>query len=168
MNAITSRIVATTLLIFAVQSGWAEEMARRTAAAAHKDHIMVTPKEIKWGECPPFLPPGAKCAIIQGDPQVANVLFTIRSRMPDNYRLPSHFHSADEHLTVISGTFMMGLGEKFDDKAMKPMTVGSFMVMPKGAPHFAKTRGETVLQVHAIGPLDFIYVNPAEDPSRKH
>jgi hypothetical protein len=87
MNAITTRIVATTLLLFAVQSGRAEEPTN-LAPAALKKHIMIAPEEIEWGECPPFLPPGAKCTTIEGDPQASHALFTIRSKLPDNYKIP--------------------------------------------------------------------------------
>lgn len=137
------------------------------AAAVLKEHIMVTPAEVKWADCPPSIPPGAKCANIEGDRSAPNVLFTYRLKMPDKYRIAPHFHPADEHLTVISGTFKMGLGGTFDEKSMKPMVAGSFMVMPKGAPHYATTQGETVLQVHAIGPWSLTYVNPSDDPRKK-
>jgi hypothetical protein len=64
MHAITTRLIATTLLLFAVQSGRAEEPTN-PAPAALKKHIMVAPEEIEWGECPPFLPAGAKCTTVQ-------------------------------------------------------------------------------------------------------
>lgn len=166
MNAKTAGIVAVTLLIFAVQSAWAGDPTHSAPAALGK-HIMVAPEDIVWGECPPFLPPGGKCTTIEGDPQKPNALFTIRSKLPDNYKIAPHTHPMDEHITVISGTFQMGLGEKFDEKAMTPMPAGSFMVMPKNAPHFALTRGETIVQVHAIGPMTFTYINPADDPSKR-
>lgn len=86
--------------------------------------------------------------------------------MPDNYKLAPHFHPADEHLTVISGTFNMGLGDRLDVQKTKALTAGSFVVMPKGARHYAGTNAETVLQIHAIGPWGVTYVNPADD-SRK-
>ncbi len=141
--------------------------ATNPAAAVLKSHIMMTLDEIKWGDCPPALPPGAKCAVIEGDTKAPNVLFAYRLKMPDNYRIAPHFHPADEHLVVISGTFNMGLGDKLDTKATKPMTAGSFVVMPKGTHHFAWTKGETVLQVYAIGPWGLTYVNPEDDPRRK-
>jgi mannose-6-phosphate isomerase-like protein (cupin superfamily) len=137
------------------------------AAAAVKTHIMTTPEEIKWGSCSPWLPPGAKCAAIEGDPKTPNVLFAYRMKMPDNYRIAAHFHPADEHLVVILGTFNMGLGDKLDPNATRPMTAGSFMVMPKGTHHFAWTKGETIVQIYGIGPWGFIYVNPADDPRGK-
>jgi hypothetical protein len=58
----------------------------------------------------------------------------------------------------------MGLGKKFNQSTTKAMRAGSFMIMPKDAPHFAWTRGETILQVHAIGPWGLTYVNPEDDP----
>jgi mannose-6-phosphate isomerase-like protein (cupin superfamily) len=134
------------------------------AAAVLKSHIMVTPEEIKWGECPPALPPGAKCAVVEGDMKAANMLFAYRLKVPDNYRIGPHFHPADEHLLVIRGVFNMGMGDKFDLRATQPMGAGSFMVMPKGEHHFAWTKGETIIQVYAIGPWGLTYVNPKDDP----
>lgn len=163
---ILAGFVATTLLLLATGSIQAGEPTRSAPAGLGK-HIMVAPADIVWGECPPFLPPGAKCAILEGDPQVPNALFTIRSKLPHNYRIPPHFHSSDEHVTVISGAFKMGLGKTFDQKAMRRMAAGSFMVMPKDAPHFALTQGDTIVQVHAIGPMTFTYINPVDDPRNR-
>ena len=144
----------------------AQEPTKPTAALS-KSHIMLTPEDIKWGECPPEVPRGAKCAVIEGDPKAANALHAIRAKMPDHYKIPPHFHPADEHLVVLSGVFNMGLGDKLDEGAGRAMTAGSFMVMPKGVHHFAWTKGETVLQIYAFGPLDFTYVNPQDDPRKR-
>jgi quercetin dioxygenase-like cupin family protein len=142
----------------------ADESPTNPAAAAVKDHIMVSPEQLKWEACSPALPPSARCASVEGDRTAPNVLFTFRAKLPDGYRVAPHFHPADEHLTVIQGTFAMGLGKTFDAAALHPMGAGSFMVMPKGSAHFAEARGETVIQVHAIGPWGITYVNPADDP----
>ena len=96
--------------------------------------------------------------------KAANALFAYRVKVPDNYRIAPHFHPADEHLLVISGVFNMGMGDKFEMSATRPMGAGSFMVMPKGTRHFAWTKGETVVQVYAIGPWGLTYVNPKDDP----
>jgi quercetin dioxygenase-like cupin family protein len=137
------------------------------AAASLESHIMLAPADMKWEDCSSALPPGAKCVTIEGDRNAANVLFTYRVKIPDGYRIAPHFHPADEHLTVIAGTFNMGMGDRLDVAATKPMPAGSFMVMPKGTHHFAWARGETVIQVHAIGPWGITYVNPADDPRRR-
>lgn len=147
--------------------GAAAQTPTNPAAAVLTSHIMVAPSEITWEACPPTLPPGAQCATIEGDRSAPNALFTYRLKMPDNYRIAPHFHPADEHLTIITGTFRMGLGERFSGDSLKPMAAGSFVVMPKGVPHYALTRGETIIQVHAIGPWGLTSVNPDDDP-RNH
>jgi quercetin dioxygenase-like cupin family protein len=134
------------------------------AAAVLKSNVMLTPREMRWGTCPPVLPSTARCVVIEGDAKAPNVLFTFRLKMPDNFRIPPHFHPADEHLTVISGTFNMGSGDTFDTRATRAMTTGSFVVMPKGTHHYAWTKGETIVQVHAIGPWTLLYVRPSDDP----
>ncbi len=145
---------------------YAQEPTKATGAS-DKAHIMLTAVEITWGECPPEIPRGAKCAVIEGNPKAANALHAIRAKMPDGYKIPAHFHPVDEHLVVLSGVFNMGLGDKLDESAGRAMPAGSFMVMPKGVHHFAWTKGETVLQIYAYGPLDFTYVNPQDDPRKR-
>jgi len=150
-----------------VVTGAPKPQATNPAAAVLKPHIMMTLDEMKWVDCPPALPPGAKCSVIEGDTKAPDVLFAFRLKMPDNYRIAPHFHAADEHTLVISGTLNMGRGDKLDTSATKPMTAGSFVVMPKGTHHFLWTKGETVLHVYAFGPWALTYVNPEDDPRTK-
>ena len=158
-------IVLAAVLLCAI--GVSGEEPTNPAAAMLKSHIMVTPADIKWGECPAAIPPGAQCAVVEGDPKAADALFAYRIKCPDGYRIAPHFHPADEHLVVLSGVFNMGLGSKFDEGAGRAMPTGSFMVMPKGAHHFAWTKGETIVQVYAIGPWGLTYVNPKDDPRNR-
>ncbi|MBN8467638.1 cupin domain-containing protein [Corallococcus exiguus] len=103
-------------------------------------------------------------AVIEGDPTVAGKLFTFRFRFPAGYRLPPHFHPADEHVTVLSGELFMGTGEKFDASKAEALPPGSFVVMPANQRHFAFARQPTEIQVHAVGPWGITYVNPKDDP----
>jgi quercetin dioxygenase-like cupin family protein len=137
------------------------------AAAVLKEHIMVQPDNIKWTACSNALPPGAQCASIEGELTAPNVLFTYRVKFPANYKIAPHFHPADEHITVISGTFHLAPGRQFDQRATRAMTAGSFIVMPKGHAHFAWTDSETIVQVHAIGPWGLTYVDPKDDPRQR-
>ena len=130
------------------------------------DHIMVKPENVKWLDGPPSLPPGAKFAVIEGDPKVAG-LFTMRLWFPAGFKIPAHWHPADEHITVISGTFLMGLGDKFDSEKLQALPVGSFGVMLTGTKHFAMVKEETTVQLHGMGPWGINYVNPADDPRKK-
>lgn len=141
--------------------------AAAPAAAQHAGtgHVMILPEELTWVDVP-SLPPGARIAVIEGPLNAAGPL-TARIRFPANYRLPAHHHPVIEHVTVLSGTFNMGMGETFDRARTKALTPGGFAVMQPGTPHFAWTDRETVVQIHSVGPWGVTYVNPAEDPRRK-
>ncbi len=130
------------------------------------DHIMVLPGDIKWVDAPPSLPPGAKAAVIEGDPKVAG-LFTMRIKLPAIYKIMPHSHPADEHVTVIEGSFYMGVGEKFDKQAAKKIPAGGFAVMNTGTRHYAFTKKECIIQIHGMGPWAINYVNAADDPRNK-
>lgn len=75
---------------------------------------------------------------------------------------------AKASITVISGTWVMGLGEGYDLSAPQEFPAGSFLVMPKKVPHFALCKGETIVQGHGIGPLDTTFVHPEDDPRKKN
>ena len=139
----------------------------QAARSEEKSHIMLPPGAITWVACPPSVPQGAQCAAIMGDPTKANTQFSFRIKMPDNFRLPPHFHPADENIVVISGVFNMGLGDKFDPASMHALPVGSFAQMPKGTHHFASAKGETIVQLFGIGPWGITYVNPKDDPRNR-
>src|SRR5205823_6500368 len=134
-----------------------ERQAGPSAAQADQHHVMVAPDEVKWGPSPPALPPGSQMAVLEGDPTKAGTPFTIRAKMPDGYKVPPHWHPTAENVTVLSGTLGMGLGEKFDPAKGHEMTAGAYSRMPKGVRHFAWAKGETVIQVHGVGPFEVTY-----------
>jgi hypothetical protein len=129
-------------------------------------HIMVTPGNLTWADGPASLPPGAKMAVIEGDPQKVG-LFTMRLKLPAGYKIAAHWHPADEHVTVIAGTFYMGLGNAFDNEKLRALPEGSFAVMAVKTTHFAMAKEEAVVQLHGMGPWGITYVNPADDPRKK-
>ena len=133
------------------------------AATQTKHHALLTSEDMRWGQAPASLPPGAQAAVLEGDPAKEGP-FTLRLRLPDGYRLPPHFHPAVEHVTVLQGTFILGMGEKASTQTEKALTAGSFAYMPAGMRHFARTQGETIVQLHGAGPWGISYVNPADDP----
>ena len=129
-------------------------------------HIIFSPEKIEWKDAPPSLPPGAKIAVLHGDPTQAG-LFTLRLKYPANYRFAPHWHPADEHATILSGTLHVGVGDEFDKGQAQEVKPGSLVVMPARTSHFGWTDSEVVLQLHGIGPWQVNYVNPADDPRRK-
>jgi quercetin dioxygenase-like cupin family protein len=123
------------------------------------------PDAVKWGPPPPFMPPGAQLAVMLGDPSKKGI-FIIRGKMPDGYTIPPHWHSTMENVTVLSGTFNVGMGDKLDKSKGQALTPGGFFSAPPRMTHFAWVTGETVVEVTGMGPFDFKYVDPKDDPSK--
>jgi hypothetical protein len=127
-----------------------------------------TPDTISWGVAPPFLRPGAQLAVLEGDPTASTGDFTIRLKMPDGYRIAPHWHPNRENVTIISGTFKVGMGDEFDSSKMAAFGAGSFAFLDPDMHHYAVASGETIVQVHGQSPLQINYVNPNDDPSKKN
>lgn len=122
-----------------------------------------SPAEVKWKVGPGSLPAGAKFAVLEGDPAKEGP-FVMRLWLPDGFKVQPHTHPKVERVTVISGIFNLGMGEKFAQSATREMRAGTFGFWPAGMSHFAWAKGETILQLHGIGPWVITYVNPADDP----
>ena len=136
-----------------------------TAWSKSGDHKMVMPADLKWQEVP-SLPKGAMVAVIEG-PMDQAVPFTARFKVPANYKIPPHWHPAIERVTVLSGTFHMGLGDKFDKAKTTALGIGGMMIIQPKTNHFVSTETESVVQLHGTGPWGITYVNPEDDPRKK-
>jgi len=119
--------------------------------------------KITWQEGPPSLPKGAQIAVLEGNPNNEGP-FLFRLKLPDGYRVPPHTHPKTERVTVISGTFNIGMGTQFNQNATQVMAAGTYGYWPAGMTHFVWTKGETILQFHGTGPWSIKYVNPHDDP----
>jgi hypothetical protein len=125
------------------------------------------PGKFNYGPPPPFLAAGAQFAVLEGDPSASTGEYTIRLKMPDGYKIAPHWHPKRENVTVIYGNFKVGMGDNFDETKMQNLPAGSFAYLDPSMHHYAAATGETVVQVHGMSPLQFKYVNPADDPSKK-
>jgi len=75
---------------------------------------------------------------------------------------------ASENVTVLAGTFSVGMGKEFDSKKGQELPIGGFFSVPPQHPHYAWAGAqETVVQVHGVGPTDLTFVNPTDDPRKK-
>jgi quercetin dioxygenase-like cupin family protein len=156
------KITLPTLIAVVVFAGFTS-----TATADTKGgHEIVSPQEIKWGPAPPVLPPGAEAAVLFGDPSKEG-LFALRLKLPEGYSVPPHTHPVDEVVTVISGTFSLGMGETADRSAVQPLPAGSFFALPPDTPHYVFIDEETIIQISTVGPWGLKYVNPEDDPRQK-
>ncbi len=159
-------LTAMTLIVacFAIALAQASQGGEHKMGAPRGDGIHLYPAaDIQWKDGPASLPAGAKFAVLEGDPSKEG-FFTMRLWFPDGYKIQPHWHPKVEHVTVISGTFYLGMGEKFDQTGAREMPAGTFGFWPAEMRHFAWAKGNTVVQLHGIGPWSITYVNPADDP----
>jgi hypothetical protein len=145
---------------------WAGRFLTIAAHANSHEGNAFTPDTIQWGPAPPFVHAGAKLVVLEGNPAASSGDYTVRLKMPDGYRIAPHWHPQRENVTVISGTFKVGMGDTFDKNKMSSFPSGSFAFLDPDMHHYAMASGEVVVQVHGTAPLQFNYVNPQDDPSR--
>ena len=136
------------------------------AQEAKSAHVMFTPATAKWGDPPPVFEKGASFTVVSGNPGAPGT-FVVRLKMPAGYKIAPHWHPTDEHVTVLSGTFSVGMGETFDKAAMKDLPAGGYVLLPAEMRHYASAKTATVVQVSGAGPFALTYVNPADDPSKR-
>jgi len=133
------------------------------ASSQEKKESMEAPKithfgDLKWT---PIIK-GCDVASVAGDMNAEGAPFVLRLRCADGAKIPAHWHPTDENVTVLKGTFLFGMGDTFDESKMQTMNVGNFVSMPKEMRHYAMSKGETIVQVHAMGPFKVNWVNPSE------
>ncbi|HXH54203.1 MAG TPA: cupin domain-containing protein [Gammaproteobacteria bacterium] len=125
-----------------------------------------TPDRIEWKTGSDLFPVGSKVAILEGDPSKEGP-FTMRVKYPANYRVAPHTHPVLEHMTVISGTHNLGIGQKFDSTKGTALTAGSFVVIPPELSHYGWGSEETILQIEGIGPRKKAFANATDNASNK-
>lgn len=132
-------------------------------AIAQNSHAPMNASDLTWGPVPPFLPPGAQIAVLEGNPAEA-VPITLRLKMPAGYVIPPHWHPTMENVTVLSGTLYVGMGDELDKSSGTALTPGGFVALPAEMNHYVWTDGEAIVQVHLNGPFEITYADPADDP----
>lgn len=152
-------VVAPTVLVTRGPAPAAGHDDKQKMAALHR------PDGLKWQDGPPSLPPGAKFAVLEGDPARPGP-FVFRVKVPDGYRIPPHTHPKPERVTILAGAFNLGMGDTFDEKKGEALPAGTYGTWPAGMKHYVWVKGETVVQFHGDGPWVIEYVNPADDPRK--
>lgn len=133
----------------------AKSQEKKESDAAHK---IVHYGDLKWT---PIIK-GCDIANVEGDSSAEGAPFVLRIRCVDGSKIPAHWHPTDESVTVLKGTFLVGMGETFDEKKLETMNTGNFTTVPKEMRHFGMAKGELIVQVHGTGPFKVNWVNPSE------
>jgi hypothetical protein len=159
MKVFSTSLVAVLLVVL---PALAADTAKK--AASKSEPIFINSTDIKWGDAPPDLPKGAQIAVLHGDPSKKGV-FTLRLKMPAGYKIPPHWHTNDEQLTILSGSFLLHKGDTMDAPA-HGLEPGAYHFLPGKMHHAAEVKGETILQLDGMGPFDIHYLNPADNPNK--
>jgi quercetin dioxygenase-like cupin family protein len=137
--------------------------AAPSALALEEHHRIVMPDAVEWTAGPPSIPEGSEAAVLYGNPAEEGV-FALRLKLPADYHIPPHTHAMPEIVTVISGTFKVGMGENANEDEVESLDAGGFFAFEPGFAHYAYTDEETVIQLNSTGPWTLTYVNPEDDP----
>lgn len=155
MNKNRVAIVLAVVAALAAMVTGANGQEKKESDAAHK---IVHFGDLKWT---PIIK-GCDLAPVSGNSDVEGAPFVVRIRCIDGAKIPAHWHPTDENATVLKGTFLVGMGETFDETKLTTMNVGNFVMMPKEMRHFGMCKGETIVQLHGMGPFKVNWVNPTE------
>ena len=130
------------------------------------EYTAVMPPDIKWQDAP-SLGPGAKTAVIDGDPKSSGP-FVMRLKLPPNTTIGLHTHPATENVTVLSGTLYFAAGDKLDSKAAKAFGPDGYFSIGQGKPMVAYSKkSEVVIQLHGVGPWGITYLDAKDVPAKK-
>jgi len=130
-------------------------------AQAMPEAMALTPSEMKWAAQGGLAMPGMEQANLVGDPSRPGP-YTLRLKFPAGYKLAPHTHPDYREVTILSGTWYTGYGEKFDAAALKELPAGSFYTEPANVAHFVEVREPVTIQVKGTGPSGRAFVDPAE------
>jgi quercetin dioxygenase-like cupin family protein len=119
------KLMITALLMGVAGTVFAEEM-----------RMPINANDLQWGLAPNAFPAGAQIAVISGDP-FNEGLYVVRLKMPADYKIPAHYHPTSEYITVLSGDFHVGMGDKLDPQKGQLLRSGGFAEAPANMNHYA-------------------------------
>ena len=157
-----TRVVLSCLLLATSTLAQTKSPAKKSGTSATAMATVIPLGAEKWGDIPagvlvgtPSVEVGGKLqiAIVQGNPMQAGQPYTVRLSCTDGTKIAPHWHPTAENVTVVKGTFALGMGSKWDPSALKDLPAGGFASAPARMRHFASCKGDTILQIHGLGPL---------------
>src|SRR6202041_1556029 len=172
MSIVRAGLLIIFVLLPVTAGAQTKQSTKKASASASSTSMIVEPGSEKWGDVPaaamvgtPSVEMGGtvRVAVLQGDPMTAGRSYTLRLSCTDGTKIAPHWHPTAENVTVIKGTFLLGMGAKWDDATMKEVPVGGFASAPAQMRHYAQCKGDGVVQVNGIAPFLVNFVGP-DDP----
>ena len=165
-----STVLLTPAAVLLALAAVAQTTPRTPTVSSHAGHVAVLPDALRWVPMSTDLMEGTpafalavppQVSLLEGDPSQAGAPFTLRIRLAAGTRVPPHWHPTEEHITVLQGRFSLGTGDEYNEASLQELPTGSYASMPKGMTHFALATGDTIVQVHGVGPFKSDWVTPS-------
>ena len=123
--------------------------------------VMLDIQKAKWEKSAV----GEVARIIGDQAKPGPYLFLAKLRAAPSAANKPHTHPDTRTYTVISGTWYVGFGDKFDESKLIALKPGSVYSEPAGVPHFVVVKDEgTIVQISGSGPSRQI---PAGEAAKK-
>jgi hypothetical protein len=155
-------MVLCVVLCLPAAAGAAEEIGVMKFPEGEVQHV-VRADAAPWRPCPPTLPPGCEMAVLDGNPQGAD-LFTVRFRTSRALVMPPHWHPTDERVTIITGKAAVAFGADATRQDATEFGPADYYVNARHAVHSVWIESGTVLQITGIGPWQAISISEAAPP----
>ena len=114
---------------------------------------------LPWGEPSN----GTRFLPLYGNYSVDGEVFAFRLEVQPGFEIRPHTHPVTEHMTVLSGTFFVGMGETMDREVGTAYGPGSYIAIAAGLPAYMWAEETTVIQVHGVGPFSTDFVEPPSE-----
>jgi quercetin dioxygenase-like cupin family protein len=166
MRNTTLCVITVSLLLSACAATQPSAPGGFNASGHYSDSRMVAsrPQQLVWNDL--GLIPGVKIAALHGNPTQAGH-YVLRLKFPANTRMPAHWHPLVEYATIVSGTLLLGMGEREDPSSLQGYEAGSFFVIPPRMAHYGRSQDEVVIELSGPGPYDVVFVDPSDDPRKR-
>jgi quercetin dioxygenase-like cupin family protein len=136
-------------------------LAAGVGAQSSTGPVALTGDEMKWSPQGSLALPGLEQVSLVGDPSKPGP-YTIRLKFPAGYKIGPHTHPDAREVTILSGTWLTGYGDKYDASLLKALPAGSFYTEPANLPHFIEVRDAVTIQVSGMGPSGRTFVGDAK------
>ncbi len=115
-----------------------------------KGAVQANMDDMYYHTAPKPFPP-VPMVILEGEPFKEGI-YTFRIKVPAHQKIPLHWHSKDERVTLIKGEICIGFSDEMDYIKGNCMKEGGFYINPKNVNHYLWTKDEeTILQVTGEG-----------------
>jgi hypothetical protein len=126
----------------------------RAAQPDPKSVAFTLPDKIEWKTSE-----NSDTATVQGDPSKPGLYIQLLKWHPNHMSRP-HFHSMERYITVLSGTWWIGTGTKYDPASTYPVPAGTYVVDRANGIHYDGAKDtECLLEIVGMGPVS---TTPAE------